>query len=253
MSFQQIFIVGAPRSGTTFAASLLESSSYGVPVESHFISKYYQKLDSFGDLNNLENFSGLVRAILSERPVMQWDIEPDIEALHASLEKPVTYAGLVNRLCAMRADRIGTTAWGDKTPRYVEHIDSLATLFPRARFIWMVRDGRDVAMSLLDRSWGPNNLYACATYWRDLNEAGAKAMANIDDGRLLKIRYEDLLEEPQPVLSTILDFLDEPYDKTMLQDLTRETRQGNKLKWKTALSASEIELFESVAKEQLHA
>jgi len=165
---EQVFILGAPRSGTTFTASLLNETRFGVPVETHFIPKYLDKLDSYGNLDVRANFCTLVQDILRERPVAQWRLALLPERLFEKLEEPRSYPNIINALFAAR-DESTPSAWGDKTPWYINRLASLAEIFPKARFIYVIRDGRDVALSLLNREWGPNNLYACAKYWSELN------------------------------------------------------------------------------------
>ena len=53
---RRVFIIGAPRSGTTLLASLLANTISGPPFEPHFITKYYKKLDDYGDITQLNNF-----------------------------------------------------------------------------------------------------------------------------------------------------------------------------------------------------
>src|SRR4029079_5303197 len=60
----------------------------------------------------------------------------------------------------------GKPGWGDQTPVYIGHIDELRRGFPDARIGNLVRDGRDVALSLLRVPFGPANVWAAAHQWR---------------------------------------------------------------------------------------
>lgn len=86
METNQIFVLGAPRSGTTFLSGLLRFTRYGRPVESHFITKYCRKLEAYGDLSKKENFDKLMNDILSERPVMQWKLKLDIHEFYEEVK-----------------------------------------------------------------------------------------------------------------------------------------------------------------------
>jgi hypothetical protein len=78
-----------------------------------------------------------------------------------------------------------------------------------------VRDGRDVALSLLNTAWGPRNLIKIAENWRWSTILGHKMGMFLKD-QYLEVRYEDLVRNPAQVLGEICAFLKEPYDENML-------------------------------------
>ena len=82
-SYEQLFVVGAPRSGTTYLSGLLEDTRFGTPIEPHFITKYHDRLDRYGDLQQAANFAHLIRDISRERPVMQWQLDLDADLIRA--------------------------------------------------------------------------------------------------------------------------------------------------------------------------
>ena len=127
-----IFIVGCPRSGTTLVSELLEGSSWGSPVETHFIPKYFRRLGRYGSLDDRARFTKLVRAILRERPVMQWRLDIDPDHLYRIIETR-DYRTIVDTICRLRFERLGKSSWGDKTPHYVFDLDVLASALPSAR------------------------------------------------------------------------------------------------------------------------
>lgn len=244
---RQVFILGAPRSGTTYLASLLSQTRFGEPVESHFILKYLDQLPRYGELNKRKNFGKLLRAILSERAVMQWKIDVDPDQLFDSFGGRVSYAGLVDNLFRLRRNTEMHLAWGDKTPWYLMHPEKLLALFPQAKFIYIVRDGRDVGLSLLQQKWGPNNIYACAKYWKRLNRQHACFAKLRKDKQLLELKYETLISSRDNTLEQIYRFLEEP--SLSQQDLKRlpQAISQNTCKWKTQLSSRQLRIFEGVA------
>ncbi len=246
-----VFILGAPRSGTTFLASLLKKTRYGAPFETHFITKYYKKLDEFGNLGQLTNFRKLMKAILSERPVMQWNLSIDIEKFFHQLNGNVEYSNIINQLCLLRNKERGFYAWGDKTPHYIAEIDVIYSLFPNAKFLHIIRDGRDVALSLLERNWGPNNLYSAARYWRKLNEENELIGALQNEGKLYSLRYEDLLDETEEHVKNIYSFLNTDISSDSVASLCSKVKKQNKNKWEKKLTANEIKTFENVASNTL--
>lgn len=246
-----IFILGAPRSGTTFLASLLERSKYGAPFETHFITKYYKKLSNYGDIQQYKNFAKLLNDILSERPVMQWNLNIDNEKFFSDLGDSFTYAQMVNNLCLKVSQSRGLSNWGDKTPHYLADLDILYGLFPSSKFIYIVRDGRDVAISLLKKDWGPNNIYYCANYWKKLNEENIYFSKLISSNNLYQLKYEDLLDDVDFHVKKIYEFLNLDYDNEVLNNLSETVIPGNYDKWKKVLSRKKISIFESVAADTL--
>jgi len=247
---KSLFILGCPRSGTTFLASLLANTIYRDPVESHFITKYYKKLHSYGDLKIKQNFSSLLNDILNERPIAQWDLNIDISDFYNSM-KEFSYKEIVHRLHLLRTRRKGGLGWGDKTPHYILGVDILYELFPESKFLYIVRDGRDVALSLLEKPWGPKNLYSCAEYWKQCNVEYPIYETLMKKKQLLFLKYEDLLTKTEQVLQEICEFLEYEQSKDERQALLETCRKGNYNKWKTKLTLEQKNMFESVAFETL--
>lgn len=119
----------------------------------------------------------------------------------------------------------GKQRWAEKTPRNISRIGEIFRFFPEARFVHMLRDGRDVACSLrthprhrvvggklvpLD-TWKP--IAGCARRWRDDIECSRPYW---NDPRFHVLRYEDLVQTPRDVLSRLMTFIGEPWDEAML-------------------------------------
>lgn len=247
MSSKQLFILGAPRSGTTFLASVLSDSPFGVPIETHFITKYYKKIASYGDLSKRENFRHLVSDILSERAVRQWGLELNLDRFFEELAPEYSYANIVDAL--MSRFRLGDpgAAWGDKTPHYLGDAEILLELFPDAKFVHIVRDGRDVALSLLQKPWGPNNIVSCAEYWRRLNSKEKELQEIRKTAGLYSLSYEELLENPLEMTQRLYGFLGEQLPATQLSQLTKHTKTDNKEKWRTEMNPKQLRRFEAIA------
>ena len=249
---KQVFILGAPRSGTTFLASLLTHTRFKAPFETHFIPKFYKKLSEYGDVNQFSNFSSLLDEILSERAVMQWKLNLNYEDFFNSFNGNVSYSELVDKLCSMRRNDNAEGCWGEKTPWYLLELVLINKLFPKAKYIYIVRDGRDVALSLLKKEWGPNNLYSCAEYWRTLNKETPLLAELKAKGQLLELRYEDLLDKTEEYVAQFYEFLGEPYDSAKLSPLISTVKGGNYNKWKESLTSQQISLFDKVAANTLN-
>ena len=240
-----LFLLGCPRSGTTMLSELLASTKWGSPVETHFITRYYDEAIRI-DLSDRNAFRSLVGKILKMRAVMQWNLKVDIDAIYNSLPTK-DYSSLVNAICMIRARNEGLANWGDKTPNYSLRIDVIHELFPTAKILFIVRDGRDVAASLLNREWGPNNIWSAANYWAKCNRTCPIIEQREAAGLWLKVKYEDLLDDPNTHLRRVYEFLGHEADDAAVEQTVTAVRANNHTKWKTTLTPSQIRVFEQTA------
>ena len=116
----------------------------------------------------------------------------------------------------MYADRFHKSRWGDKTPLYCRHLRRIEALLPEARFVHLIRDGRDAAISLRKQWFSPGHeIGVQARYWRD-NVKTAREQGSACR-HYLEVRYEDLVRNTQTQLQRICAFLDLDYHPGMLR------------------------------------
>ena len=139
--------------------------------------------------------------------------------------------------------------------------------YPDAQVVHIVRDGRDVAVSLMSARFGPKTVFRAAEYWRDYLLHVEELKNKTDEADIFELKYEDLVRDPETQVRSLCRFLDEPYVETLLryhesddryptdkrneQNLQKPIMRDNTGKWKTALSDREIAIFEAVAGEML--
>lgn len=252
---ERIFILGAPRSGTTFLASLLRKTKFGSPVETHFITKYFKRLDQYGDLSKKANFVRLASDVLAERPVMQWELGVSATELYEILSPAPSFGALTDQLLLMARNKDGdnsnSEAWGDKTPHYLGDWPILTELFPDAKFVFIARDGRDVALSLFQKPWGPSTTIGCALYWKRLNREKFVFEKILKTDQLLCLTYEEIIHNPQKYVQTLYEFLGESLPSGAVEELSKPTKRQNANKWRSSMTARQKRQFEAVAGEQL--
>ena len=164
-----------------------------VPPESHFALA--------------RSVRSLRRALRREPWFALWEIAaPDVRRLDC--------ADAVRALFAAYAATRGKPRYADKTPHYVSHLSLLAARFPEARFVHVVRDGRDVALSLLEVPWGPDTIEEAALHWRRRVLEGRAA--GLPGNRYREVRYEALVADPERELRTLSAWLEFEYDASML-------------------------------------
>jgi hypothetical protein len=114
------------------------------------------------------------------------------------------------------AERQGKPRWGDKTPIYVASMTAIGAALGEARFVHLIRDGRDVALSRRRRGMGAGKPIAdTAKRWRRRIE-GARADARRLPGRYLELRFEDLVAGPEASLRRTCELIELDYDPAML-------------------------------------
>ncbi|MFN2388437.1 MAG: sulfotransferase [Actinomycetota bacterium] len=252
------FIVGSARSGTTMLRLMLNAHpEVAVPPESRFAVELWDGRDEVDAGRFVERLAG-------HSMFHHWDLPGEVVREELGGEGPCSYRAAVSAAYEAYARVHGKTRWGDKTPRYVEHIPFLARLFPDARFVHLVRDGRNVALSYADVPFGPKTVGKAADLWARRVSAGMRAGRALEAGRYLELCYEDLVEDPEGEAKDLCDFLDLPFDPDML-DYTERARDAvlpraarfnphvterptaRTRSWQDDLEPIDAEMFEAIA------
>jgi hypothetical protein len=197
-------VVGVGRSGTTLLRLMLDSHPLlAVPPETGFLPEIEQRAASLDADSLAELIAGF----------HTWpDFRLDPAELRAELRRLEPFSATAGARCFYRvyARRFEKTRWGDKTPVYCRSMPAIERLLPEAHFIHLIRDGRDVALSLRPLWFAPGqDMRTLAAYWRDDVEAARRDGAGCR--RYLELRYEELVLDPEEVLRRICAFLDLPF------------------------------------------
>jgi hypothetical protein len=217
-----IFVVGCARSGTTLLRLMLNAHpELAIPQESHFVyeiallrarGRWPRRLD---EPQAWQRFRTYLRA---HRYLAQWGLPmPAIEAAAERVEGR-THALVFTAIFEAYRDHEGKPRWGDKTPPHVGYLLLLERLFPNARFVHIVRDGRDVALSLGKiRSWGPRRIALAGHYWTWKVLTGLVSGAVLGPDRCRTVCYEALVREPEATLRSLFTWLDLSFDPAVLR------------------------------------
>lgn len=147
----------------------------------------------------------------------------------------------VDRLFAIHCSRMNKPHWINKTPGLIGYLDRLSLLYPNARCLHILRDGRDIAVSNLSLNWGPTSVRQAARQWKRLILEGRKR-ADPTRLRYRELRYEDLVRSPREVLREVLTFvgLDADQEKALSAIPIFNARVGV---WREALSVGDRQVF----------
>jgi len=272
ISSSPIFIVGAPRSGTTLLQYMLRSHpNISLPTgESHFFIPLIRNAESFNDLNEPENIRNVLLAMYQQSAdFLNTDlhgIKFDIDKLTSEFKQEGrnTISSIISGLFEKNALGEGKQRWGDKTPYYVLHMKTILKMFPNAQFIHLIRDGRDCALSMFERKhdFFVYNTFFAAKYWEIYVEIGQQTGKELGNKTYHEIRYEDLLETPEKTIRGICKFLNEPFFDSLIAFkksgeagktplLQKPLQKTNKEKWRTKMTDKQISLFEAAVSNTL--
>jgi len=232
-----VFVVGARRSGTYWLQRILASHPRvsGVPSETYLFAEGVAPL--LGRLHGGARSSPQVGVVHAERPA----VIDGVRGLCDTVLGPYLQPG----------DRFLV----ERTPDHVRHMALISEVYPGARFIHIIRDGRDVARSLLAKPWGPDSVEAAASEWRDSVRAG-RAQAP-PPARYRELRYEDLLARPGASIRSLFDWLGLGVDDSVIEqalgeartplsvDATRPATESEK--WRQVFGPRELAAFERAA------
>jgi hypothetical protein len=266
-----LFIVGCPRSGTRLLGRLVDAHpEIAIVHEARFVPGWFvhrRGLTPAG-LATPE----LVEKLLEFPRFEQFQVQPeDLERLLPTGEE-IPYAAFVSGLFDLHGRSQGKRLVGDKTPRYVRHIPTLHDLFPAARFVHLVRDGRDVALSLtswtkvVDRgglvarhgTWAEDRISTAALWWERLVRLGREDGEALGPGLYHELRYEALVADPASACEALCGFLGVPYAEAMLAypEAAATSRSGRAFRlpptpglrdWRAQMPAEDVERFEAAS------
>lgn len=208
-----IFLVGSGRSGTTLLRLMLDSHArIAIPPEAQFVValssprlRLHRRPERAADM------------ILAHPRFSRWGLDERWVRDRVKAVRPQSYSEVVQLMFSLFSESHGKQRWGDKTPSNVEFIGRLARLFPDAKFVHIVRDGRAVAASVIEQPWGPRTMVAAAWWWQRRTLRGRRAGRRLGAVRYLEVRLEDLVHAPEDVLRGVCAFLGEDWDPNMLE------------------------------------
>jgi hypothetical protein len=204
------FVVGARRSGVSLVQAIFDSHpSMAVPPECDFVVA----LAPDGRLPfGLRRF---LDTLYADERFRRWRLPRAEVELSFTADPPQTYADAVRRVYMLWADRRGKPRYADKNPDHVLRIAALDALFPEARIIHVIRDGRDVAASCLELGWA-STIEQAALHWRRHVQQGRLAGRLLPSIRYHELRYEDLVTDQEATVRRLSQAVELPFHPAML-------------------------------------
>ena len=188
-----IFIIGCPRSGTTLLRLMLDSHpNISCGPETGFLIDMERILGHHWSHLELYGFD----RDYWRRKIAEFFASYHLEYTHGQRKR----------------------RWAEKTPHYTPHLPFILSLFPSSQIVHMIRDGRDVVASHRNR-WGYKEALRSAKRWRQFVTVGCEFGKHAAADQYHEVRYENLVNDPETTLRSLLAFLEEPWDDQVLHHL----------------------------------
>jgi sulfotransferase family protein len=265
-----VFVVGCPRSGTTLLYHMLLSAGNFAMYRAE--SQVFNVLEPrFGDLGKASHREKLLQAWFGSALFSKTglDVEEVKEKVMGECRNGGDFLRLVMQAMARRQN---VERWADSTPEHVLYLDRIKATIPDALAIHMIRDGRDVALSLEKQAWirpfpwdRAKSLEVAALYWEWIVEEGRKR-GKVLGGDYVEIHYEDLVQNPREVLARLSRFVEQELDYDRItkvgvgtvshpnSSFAVETEEGEFTpveRWKNSLDARQLGVLDELIGETL--
>jgi hypothetical protein len=266
-----LFIVGCLRSGTTLLRRMADAHpQLAVIHETQWLPRWYRR--GVGLTSD-----GYVTPELAER-LFEFRRFADLRIPREAVERlldangPIGYARFVSEIFDLYGLAQGKRIVGEKSPGYVRYIPTLHELWPRARIVHLIRDGRNVWLSARNwkkagrtvgrfSTWGQDPLTTTALWWEWHVRLGREDGAPLGPEGYLEQTYEALVADPGGECAALCEFLELPFDDAMVRYEEGHERRswGRSLKgswlpptpglrdWRSHMTADELERFEAAA------
>jgi hypothetical protein len=272
-----IFIVGPSRSGTTLVRSILnEHPAVSIAPETHYFDDLRPRLGARAraplaeaDARVVERyFLGLDERFYGQEAGPERSTPDPGELRREALILGGTADAYFEAFCRKRMRVLVKSRWGEKTPRHVFRIAEMLSVWPEAKVVCLVRDPRAVVASYRDWKRGkpdstaPDRFRATRSYHPVLSsllvksavEASQQARRRFGAERILLLRYEELVTEPEPSVRALAEWIGVDYVPSMLDvqnkygsygDVKGGISQAPLERWRTKLSPTEIAVIQT--------
>jgi hypothetical protein len=228
---EPIFLLGAHRSGTTLLGLMLRGhSSIGWIGECEYLVDFIEP--ETGDFPVKHEFHRMLQT------------DRRFRARAFDIEESLAPRELADSLLVQTMEGQGKTRIGGAVHR---HFDRILNLWPDARVIHLIRDGRDVALSRINLGWA-GNAWSSAPAWAEIERSWDALSPRLAPGQAFELRYEELVRDPSGHLERLCAFLSVDYEPEMLNYPARSTYEAPDpslaQQWRTRLSPRECQLLD---------
>ncbi len=265
-----IFMIGTQRSGSNLLRLMLNQlSSVAAPHPPHILLHMMplMEAEAYGDLDQDSSFNGLVEDVckLVELNPIPWEgVSLDRQKIR-SRSRTRNLMGVMEAVYETMAEAWGASDWCCKSLANIHYLPEIETHFNEPKYIYLYRDGRDVALSFQKAIVGDKHVYHIARDWARTQRLALALEPNVPQARFFKVAYEQILMAPEEVMQSLCQFLGKEYHPDMLEffssgeakraassgelwgNVSRPLMKNNYGKFLTQSPPEETKIFESVA------
>jgi protein-tyrosine sulfotransferase len=272
LSCDPFFIIGSGRSGNTLLRAILsQREEVAIPPESYVLGEIIRKFNIINSLEWKDICKFVISTFQSNHEYYTWELDytPLYQKVFNLPEKDRTLSTLIDEIYVFYASdkKPEFKLWGDKTPRNTFSLYWINRVFPKSKFIHIIRDGRDVVNSYI-KSGLYHDVAGASERWLSSIQEVEVFKQKVEPERYLEVRYEELVSHPSKVTKEICNFVGIKYDDYMLdfsnsvkelgdtkhehhKNLNNPINTGSIGKWKKGLTKDQINEIEGVCKEKL--
>lgn len=262
-----VFLFGMERSGTTLLSMMMGAHPHlAVPLSTTGLwYSFYKRLNAgYDGMRTAPDTERLVDDIMAHERIKLWGTPLSREHILAEAI-PSRYDTVVYAFHQEYARQKNKRYWGNIDIATLDSMHVAHSLFNNAKFVHIVRDGRDVALSHQSVPFGAGNIAECAEAWITRVRQNLRMGALLGADQYLMIKYEDLVSAPEETLEIICDFIGVEYSPEMLQyheavdnnipdekqwmwpKLKKPPQKTNINKWKHGMTYNQRIVFENIA------
>ncbi|MFQ5535041.1 MAG: sulfotransferase [Sphingomonadales bacterium] len=265
-----IFLFGFERSGTTLLSMMVGAHpEIAVPLACAGLwYRYSGLLADYGGLKTPGHVEQMVDDLLAEERIGLWDVQFDRADLLDGLPT-ASFAAIIERFHQAYAHAKGKDHWANIEIATLIDMDVAHGWFPNAKFVHIVRDVRDVALSHRTMPFGASNIGECAERWANRLHTNLKMGKILGEDRYLVVRYEDLVLESEQTLKRMCAFMGVEYSSRMLEypdmvdakipdhrrwlwpSINRPPEKSKTYRWKSEMTRAERIVCEGAAGKML--
>jgi len=267
-----IFLICSERSGSNLMRVILGShKNISAPAPPHLMKTFFPLVQTYGNLNDDAHFQSLADDIAVNLKIQygDWHIEPSGEAFAARAESR-SLAGLLDAVYSLESEVRGTPRYFIKDNGVVHWTFEILASFPDAKFLYVVRDPRDAALSWLKSDHHPGGVAHATRIWADEQQKALRAYALLHESdKIQLLHYEDLVSDPEGSIRRMCAFIGEEFDEAMLEfhktkeaetsarwntgwkNLVNPMMSSNFGKYRSGLSSRQIRTIEGIARREM--
>ena len=215
-----IFMIGTQRSGSNLLRLMLNQlPEVAAPHPPHILQRLMPMLPGYGDLNQDAGFNRLVDDVcqLVELNPVPWEgVTLDRQDV-VSRCRERSLVAVFGAVYDIMAEVRGAQTWCCKSLANIQYLNDIEKTFRNdARYIYLYRDGRDVAVSFRKAVVGEKHFYHIAREWGDTQQLALAMRARAGAKRFFSVRYEDITAQPESTMQRLCKFLGYHYTPSML-------------------------------------